>query len=124
MLQKSGDHQLRLVVEIPFCTNKLHPKVIFLRMSESSTVSFLAKPLSQNFEKRAGIVGIGILSLPAGIAAGTGLVTGLLILIAMYVASWLQLKKDSELPKRRKKARVKQVVCNNWRTQKEPKLLS
>ena len=39
----------------------------------------------------AGIVGIGILSLPAGIAAGTGLVTGLLILIAMYVASWLQI---------------------------------
>ena len=94
MLQKSGDHQLRLVVEIPFCTKKLHPKVIFLRMSESSTVSFLAKPLSQNFEKRAGIVGIGILSLPAGIAAGTGLVTGLLILIAMYVASWLQIEKN------------------------------
>jgi len=37
------------------------------------------------FNIAKGIVGIGILSLPAGIAAGTGLVTGLLILIAMYV---------------------------------------
>ena len=61
-------------------------------MSEPSTgiISREAKP---KLRPHAGVVGIGILSLPAGIAAGTGLVTGLLILIAMYVASWLQIEK-------------------------------
>ena len=35
-----------------------------------------------------GIVCIGILSLPAGIAAGTGIVSGLLVLLIMYAAPW------------------------------------
>ena len=35
-----------------------------------------------------GIVGIGILSLPAGIAAGTGILSGMLVLLTMYVAPW------------------------------------
>ena len=33
-------------------------------------------------------VGEGILSLPAGIAAGTGIVTALLIMTAFYIVTW------------------------------------
>ena len=33
-------------------------------------------------------MGIGILSLPAGIAAGTGILSGMLVLLTMYVAPW------------------------------------
>lgn len=39
-----------------------------------------------SFNIAKGIVGIGILSLPAGIAAGTGIVSGMLVLLTMYVA--------------------------------------
>ena len=38
-----------------------------------------------------GIVGIGILSLPAGIAAGTGIVSGMLVLLTMYVAPGIEI---------------------------------
>lgn len=33
-------------------------------------------------------MGIGILSLPAGVAEGTGLIPAMIILVLMYLATW------------------------------------
>ena len=94
MVQKSCGHQLRLVV-FPLFT-----KVLVSTIPDGFLAGFLVAINSRIYfdskkkSTRAGIVGIGILSLPAGIAAGTGLVTGLLILIAMYLASWLKKRRS------------------------------
>ena len=39
-----------------------------------------------SFNIAKGIVGEGILSLPNGLAAGTGMISGVLIMIAFYTA--------------------------------------
>ena len=47
------------------------------------------------FNISKGIVGEGILSLPAGIAAGTGIVPALVVMTAFCVAPWPQTFENS-----------------------------
>ena len=50
--------------------------------------------LRMAFNISKGIVGQGILSLPAGIAAGTGIVPALVVMTAFCVAPWLQTSEN------------------------------